>query len=78
MYDVKAEGNRSFAVEQLKASLVPKLYLIDPYRRVIVVWQGEPMSEVRPNAQSKTGEWTRTLPVQAILDAMQQCVSANQ
>lgn len=72
MYDTKAEGNRSFAAEQLKASSVPKLFLFDARRRAIVPWQGEPMSEVRPNANSSTGGWTRTLPEQALMDALEQ------
>lgn len=76
MYDTKAEGNRSFAVDQLKASPVPKLFLFDARRRAIAPWQGEPIGDVRPNTNSSTGEWTRTLPEQGLMDALEQQASS--
>lgn len=80
MYDKRAEGNRTFAEEQLKASPVPKLYLLDPYRRAIIEWRGEPMSDTWPVVNSRgieTGEKTRRLPESAIMDALERVFMPN-
>lgn len=68
MYDIRAKGNRSFATERLHASPVPKLYTVVPQSRAIVPWTGEPLGAVQPSATSN--EWTRTLPEDALLDAL--------
>lgn len=69
MYDTKAKGNRSFAAERLQARPVPKLFTVVPQGRAIVPWNGEPMGEVRPSA-TREGEWTRTLPEQALMETL--------
>lgn len=68
MYDIRAKGNRTFAVERLHASPVPKLYTVVPQSRAIVPWTGEPFGEVRPSATSN--EWTRTIPEDALFNAL--------
>lgn len=68
MYDIRAKGNRTFAIERLHASPVPKLYTVVPQSRAIVPWTGEALGEVRPSATSN--EWTRTLPEDELFDAL--------
>lgn len=69
MYDTKAKGNRSFAIERLQARPVPKIFTVVPQGRAIVPWNGEPLGEVRPSAR-REGEWTRTLPEQALIETL--------
>jgi hypothetical protein len=77
MYDTKAQGNQSFAADQLKASPVPKLYLIDASSRKIKVWQGKPMGDATQDPKSATEELTRTLPEEAIMDALERCMPST-
>lgn len=66
MYDIRAKGNRTFASDRLRASPVPKLYTVVPESRAIVPWSGKPLGEVQPSASG----WTRTLPENALIDAL--------